>query len=1042
MKKLFTVVFIFFITTINAQINMTPELTQKLTGKTKFQDIKNTVLTHYEQKLANLTTSDTVENKKIMRQLKMWNRKFWLEEFYTNNEGIVQPRIKVDLSGIETVKRNFSEATNTTARNNVFPWINHGPMNGNDGLGRFDKIAFHPSNPNIIFAGSPHGGLFKTTNGGNNWDAVSAFLPALGISGIAINPTNPDIIYILTGDGNSTDASLVNEYLYRSSSDGVYKTTDGGVSWFKTAGFPSLQNINYLGRDLIINPINPQILLAATSKGLFRTNNGGNSWINVNSGNEIYDVEFKPNDPNIVYACNSTFMKSEDGGLIFTDIPIAGLSGATRVSMAVTPANPAKVALFAGNRVTNSLVGVFISTNSGSNFNLVYNGAGNSEGNLFHSYIDIDAVLAQQNYNNTIAISPINENIILVGGLCIWSSYNGGSSWTQETAYYSASGLLHEYIHPDQHELKYQPDGTLYVANDGGVYKSVDNGDDWEFKSTGLVATQFYHFEMENDEEDIWGGAQDNGILEQTGSGGNYYTYWGGDGYDVITDHNYLVSNGEDDDIIYTVNKTIYKDCGTPSDCEIAVPDNNNFFGNLAMDPFDENIVYVGYPQGVFKSTSGGGGWNSVGGSGNWCVATGRNVSRVYAAGNGIANQSLFRLLGNPGAVFTNITPPPPYNINLKITDIDVDPLNANTLYISIGGNTPEAKVFMSTNGGNGWINLTYNLPNVPIFCIKRDRNNTLYVGTSIGVFCKPAGYGHWQYFSNNLPNVPVTEIEIFPEPNPVGGNSPAGPPAIPQVWISTFGRGIWYTQECSISCPANVNLPNTYHAGTYLWEASNELTSAKINGGGVMTNVKYSAGTKIILQEGFRAFKGTKFKTYLQPCGEIIPFDPVNVKIGDVFGGGKVAYILQAGDPGYDPDVQHGLIVAISTLQTNYGYYWIPIGASYPIDNFTDTVFGSGISNTNNIYNHYGNWSPKYAASQCYDLIESGYDDWYLPSKNELQKIYEHRTEMDMFQVKYWSSSQGTSYIKAFVLDFNNGVFEQASLTTTLIRVLPVRSF
>jgi hypothetical protein len=1041
MKKLLLILFVLFVSIANAQIKMTADLSQKLNGKVKFQEIKTTVLDYYNNKLNNLSRGDSAEQKSIMRQLKMWNRQFWLEENYTNGQGIVQQKAKIDLAGIEDVKRNFSTSTDVASRNQLFPWINQGPMNGNDGLGRFDKIAFHPTNPNIIFAGSPHGGLFKTTNAGNNWEPISGFLPALGISGIAIHPTNADIIYVLTGEAN-TGGYFGNDYL--SISDGVYKTTNGGVSWLKTADFTSLQNINYLGRDLIINPINPDILLAATSNGLFRTDNGGNSWINVNTGNQIYDIEFKPNDPNVVYACNSTFMRSLDGGLTFTNIPIVGLTGATRVSIAVTPANPAKIALFAGNEGANSLVGIFISANSGDEFNLVYNGAGITDGNLFHNYIDIDVFGNQQNYNNTIAISPINENIILVGGLCVWSSYNGGASWTQETAYWPWSGILNEYIHPDQHELKYQPNGTLYVANDGGIYKSVDNGDDWEFKSAGLVATQFYHFERENDEDDIWGGTQDNGILEQTGGGGNYKNYAGGDGYDVITDHDYLIANGDDDDIIYTVNKSIYKDCGEPVDCNISLAGNNNFFGNLAMDPFDEDIVYVGYPQGVFKSTSGGGGWVSTGGSGNWCIATGRNVGRVYAAGSGITGQRLFRLQGNASA-FTNITPPLPYNINLKITDIDVDPVNANTLYISVGGNTPDAKIFMSTNGGNSWINLTYNLPNVPIFCVKRDGNNTLYAGTSIGVFCKPAGYGHWQNFSNNLPAVPVTEIEIWPEPNARNNIVRSYAPTIPEVWISTFGRGIWFTQICNTSCPANVNLTNTNHTGPYLWEASNELTSAKINRGGVMTNVKYSAGNKIILQNGFRAYYGTKFKTYIQPCGDPIPFDPVNVRIGDIFGGGKVAYVLAAGDPGYDPNEQHGLIVAISSITSDNGFYWKPGVALSLTTSITSTLLGSGNNNTNNIFNFYGSWSPNYAATQCYDLIESGYDDWFLPSKDELQKLYNNRAIIDVPGNKYWSSSQTNFMNQSYVLNFGSGLFEetsQAASPSSFHRILPIRSF
>ncbi|MBK9736944.1 MAG: hypothetical protein IPO92_19130 [Saprospiraceae bacterium] len=124
-----------------------------------------------------------------------------------------------------------------------------------------------------------------------------------------------------------------------------------------------------------------------------------------------------------------------------------------------------------------------------------------------------------------IAIDPTDENIILAGGLCLWRSEDGGYDWSQETAYWPVSDFLHEYIHPDQHFLAYAPNGKLYVANDGGVYYSMDNGDDWDFIETGLSATQFHHFEWENDEGDPWGGAQDNGILQRI-NGFRYTIYW------------------------------------------------------------------------------------------------------------------------------------------------------------------------------------------------------------------------------------------------------------------------------------------------------------------------------------------------------------------------------------------------------------------------------------------------------------------------------------------------------------------------------------
>lgn len=866
MKYLIFIAAILFSQWSISQISIPVELNQKLNDKEKFHDIKNTVLDHYNVELSKLSVRDSLQKKSIMRQLKMWNRQFWLSEYYTDNNGMVQDKTKVDVAGIIEVDRNFRK-NEDGSRTQLYPWTNQGPYNSDKGIGRFDKIAFHPTDPNIVFAGSPHGGLFKTINGGDSWEPISAFIPSLGISGIVVHPTNPQIIYVLTGDGNSSDGGFVNSYLYRSSSQGVLKSIDGGNSWIKTGVFPGSENLLYRGTDLIINPDDPEILIASTTIGIFRTTTGGQSWVN-SFAQSTFDIAFKPGDPNIVYATvGNDFLRSIDGGINFQFTTGNLFAGANRISIGTTQANSNKVLLFCGpgyaGMGTASFKGLYVSTTSGSDnsFSLITNTP-----NLFYNFIGLlesNSGTGQAAYNNCIAISPTNENEIYVGGLCVWKSTDGGANWTQVSAYWPWTS---PYMHPDIHDLAYNPiNNNLFCANDGGVYK-YNNGV-WDAKFNGLTSSQFYHFERENGNHKIWGGLQDNGHLEQA-SGGNYIEVSGGDGYDQMTDHNYLVSNGTGNTKYFTVNKSIYKNCYTTTSCVISVPNNDSFFGNLGMSPVEKDRIYVGYQQAVYRSEDAGSNWSAIGtASGNWCLAVGRNVGTVYAAGDGITGQRLFRLY-YPSSTWSNITPPAPYDNQLKITDIEIDPLDINHVYISVGGTNANAKVFMTSNAGNTWTNLSFNLPNVPIFCIKKDINHGLYVGTSIGVFYKPPGYLHWQHFSNNLPPVPVTEIELWPEPYPVNGNPPSNPPPTPEIWISTFGRGIWFTQQYSPACLPVVNLDNSYHAGPYLWEASDQLNSAKNNGGGIMTDVKYSAGNKIILQDGFRANHGTKFKTYIQPCG------------------------------------------------------------------------------------------------------------------------------------------------------------------------------
>ncbi len=853
--------FLFLSINGTGQISPDAELLSKLDGKEKFNDIKWTVLSHFENKLSLLNPTDSLGRKKIMRQMKMWNRKFWIDENYVGVNGKVQNRANIDATGLEQTQR--MQTDKPSSRNQPLDWINQGPFNGDDGVGRIDVIVPDPNNSNIIYAGSPNGGLFKSTNSGANWVAISTFLPSLGISGIAIHPSNSAIIYVLTGE-NNTNGYFGNDYL--SSSKGVYKTNDGGASWNKTSDFPlpfSNSN-NFKSRDLIINPINPQKLLAATSKGVFYTWDGGISW-GLCSGfateDNTWDIAYKPGDPNIVYAVGASntansgyFKKSINGGIDFTTVSVPVLNEARRISMAVTPANPNKIALLAGKDGFNCFVGVFVSNDAGNSFTLTNNDNSN---NLFYNYIDINVEVNQVTYNNCIAIDPANENNIFVGGVCVWGSADGGYNWTQLTAYWPASNIWEEYIHPDQHTLVFNQQGYLLVGNDGGIYKNNPAG--FDLSSNGLATTQFYHFERKNKNNSLWGGAQDNGILEH-GTNGNYTTFAGGDGYDMITDHNYNAANGEGNDGYLTINESLYTTCILFTICDRSVPGNTSFFGNLAMSPDDEDDIWVGYQQGLYKSTNSGINWTFHSAyPSNWCISSVKNnPNTMYVAGESSTYSGGFRVIyaGSSFDLTANLISQG-YNSNLKITDIDVDPNNDDIVYISVGGTNSMSKVFQTINGGDNWTNLTFNLPNVPIFSIKRDDSNGLYVGTSIGVFYKRSGSTHWEPFSNGLPPVPVTEIELWVE-----GSTP-------QVWASTFGRGMWYTNQYN-TCQSTLNLTGNI-AGNQYKEAALVLSSSQNLAIGEGNIIKYNTGGKIVLTDGFKASAGSKFKTYATGCGGVV---------------------------------------------------------------------------------------------------------------------------------------------------------------------------
>ena len=454
-----------------------------------------------------------------------------------------------------------------------------------------------------------------------------------------------------------------------------------------------------------------------------------------------------------------------------------------------------------------------------------------------------------------------------MGGLCVWASTDGGHTWEQETAYNAPDDILHEYIHPDIHCLTWNPiSGTLYCGNDGAVYKNEIPGLGWDFIETGLSTTQFYHFEVENQSGNTWGGAQDNGILERLNYG-EFGVFHSGDGYDVMTDHPWRTANGTGSHYYYTYNEFIK---GGASD--ISVPLNlcetcpKEFFGNLAMSPQDRERIYVGYQTAVYQTRDAGGYWFQMGNiPANWCIAVcPSNDLRLYAAGTKTGVSGGIRRnddVINGSQVWndnlnTNLVAKG-YDNSLKITDIEVDNISADSLIISVAGTKADSKVFSSANGGITWNNLSFNLPNVPVFCVKKDELGGLYVGTSIGVYYKSSNNNYWVPFYNGLPPVPVTQIEFY------AANS--------RVQVSTFGRGLWSTAKAT-NCTDSLTLSGQA-AGRNYYEVSDKITSTQTILNSPGTNIIYSAGNKITFKPGTHIEAGAKCKAVAQPCGSQVVY-------------------------------------------------------------------------------------------------------------------------------------------------------------------------
>ena len=346
--------------------NVSDELRDLLAGKTTLTEIMAVVDAYYSDE--NDQDSDEYESDYLK-----WKRWEWYMSSHLGPDGEFVDISHRLLSARNRVDQQFPPDT----RNINSSWIFAGPSSsplGNpsalyNGVGRVDRIAFHPSDVNTIYIGTPAGGLWKTTNDGTSWTNLTDHLPSLGISGIVVSHANANTIYILTGDGDSNTGGFVEEFGYMRESVGVLKSTDGGLSWALTGTFPDVVG-QYTGYRLTQSPTNANVLLATTTDGLYRTTNGGTSWTQVRAGKH-YDVVFKPGSSTKVYATDpGDFIYSDDGGATWeTDATFdVALCGTGRVEIAVAPSNTPKVYLLAAPAGTGTFCGLYLSTNSGASF--------------------------------------------------------------------------------------------------------------------------------------------------------------------------------------------------------------------------------------------------------------------------------------------------------------------------------------------------------------------------------------------------------------------------------------------------------------------------------------------------------------------------------------------------------------------------------------------------------------------------------------------------------------------------------------------------
>jgi hypothetical protein len=674
-----------------------------------------------------------------------------------------EPRAQESEGDLTVIPKHLLTATAQRAASgeDQAQWKVKGPINTAEGggNGRVNALRIHPTDDNTLFACTPVGGLWKSINGGASWACISESIAVMGATDVAIDPKNPKNMYLATGDGDAADAF----------STGVYKTTDGGNSWSPTGltyGPRDIEDLTRFGSltlsRILVDPIDPKILIVGGTVGIFRSENAGDTWVKV-SNTPVKDLEFKPNDSKTVYASGKIFLTSIDNGVSFKQNTQSELNGYNigRISIAVTPAAPNSVYLMACNAQSNGFLGIFTSTNSGVDFNTAA-----TRPNLLGWDTYGSDGSGQGFYTLALAVSPTDSTKIFAGGVNIWQSSNTGANW-QCLSYFrrnESSGLA--YVHADCHDLIFRGT-TLYSANDGGVFKSLNDGKSWTDISSNLAIAQIYRLGLSaSNPEMIVSGHQDNGT-NLTTDGKNWREVFTADGMECFIDRN---NNNNVYSSIYFGN--FYKS----TDGGANFTQTKDVSGGLWITPWtqDPTNANVQYTAGSQVERFENGSWNDVG----YFSYASINQLDVAKSDLMLASDDNSKAIHRfDGSVWKNITNNLPF---LPCTALEIDDNNNKNLYVGFASYRGKS-LYKSKDNGATWESFSQGLPDVPVnsvLSVKGSPNGDVYAGTDVGVYFRNNLLDTWISFNNGLPGVPVTDMEIY---KPLG-----------LLRIATYGRGIW----------------------------------------------------------------------------------------------------------------------------------------------------------------------------------------------------------------------------------------------------------
>ncbi len=662
------------------------------------------------------------------------------------------------------------------------PNKNYTDTNASADSGMIANMALHPTDPNTIYVAAAGGGVWKTTDGGATWASLFDNQLILPVGAVAVAPSAPNRVYAGSGCGDESS------YFQNFPGFGLAISSDAGATWRQSRTSPGNKF-----SELMVDPDNPDVILAATDRGVQRSTDGGDTWTASLPGNPIAARSLsRANNKLVVFAGTwaegtaGSIWKSTDGGATFAE-KATGLPGTAttraRGEVSVAPSDVNRVyALFSG--ADNKTLDMIRSTDGGETWTAL---------NIMTKNPPVEILGTQGNAFADLAVDPTNPQIVYAGGLDLWKSEDGGDNWKRISNWFGPTPEI-AYVHADHHSINFGAAGAIYFTADGGIFRSNDGGKTYAQLNRGLATMQYYYMAQTAANRDlVIAGAQDNGTSLRRQGTEFVEPGIGGDGFGcyihatnplimIGSAQNNSIARSTDGGANFASSETNYG----LSDGNASANDTggSRFATGIRAHPTQADTVYSISKQKIWQSKDAGATWTTpsgnipgVSGIGDFAIFP-TDGSRIVV----VADDSKVFESTNDAKTFTALG-----TIAMdRVNAIRYDRSDFKRMFaVSANTNAGAQRFAVSTDGGATWATTGTGLPDVPVHTIQQDVRdaNVLYAGTYIGVYSSPDKGQTWARYGTGLPNVMVFDMLQH---------------ADGLLRAATFGRAIWEINTAS----------------------------------------------------------------------------------------------------------------------------------------------------------------------------------------------------------------------------------------------------